>query len=155
LHKLEDGRGAKPLNELSYGSGTIKSVIPTENAREHLVMGELLHRGYDAQVAESTKGYDLLIRRPTDLQLRKVQVNAVRIPPWYVRLECFDGDLADQVTVYVLIGPETALKPIRYFVAKNRDLAAHLHRPSGWDANGFLRIKALKDYEDNWDAILA
>ena len=38
-----------------------KSGIPTGNAGEYLVMGELLRRGFDAQLADrNTKGYDLL-----------------------------------------------------------------------------------------------
>jgi len=154
VDKLDDGKGDRTNNEISSASRKRKFGIPTGHVSENFVMGELLRRGYDAQLAKNTKGHVLLVRRSTDGQLRKVHVNAVRTPPWYVKLESFDGDLADQVTVYVLIGPETALKPIRYFVAKNRDLAARLHRPSGWDANAFLRIKALKDCEDKWDAIL-
>jgi hypothetical protein len=39
-----------------------KSGIPTGNAGEYLVMGELLRRGFDAQLADrNTKGYDLLV----------------------------------------------------------------------------------------------
>ena len=38
-----------------------KSGIPTGNAGEYFVMGELLRRGFDAQLADrNTKGYDLL-----------------------------------------------------------------------------------------------
>src|SRR5258707_14862106 len=36
--------------------------IPTGNAGEYLVMGELLRRGFDAQLADrNTKGYDILV----------------------------------------------------------------------------------------------
>ena len=44
-----------------------RSGIPTGNAGEYFVMGELLRRGYDAQLADrNTKGYDVLIGRPDD-----------------------------------------------------------------------------------------
>jgi hypothetical protein len=39
-----------------------KPGIPTVNAGEYFVMGELLRRGHDAQLADrNTKGYDLLV----------------------------------------------------------------------------------------------
>jgi hypothetical protein len=44
-----------------------RSGIPTGNAGEYFVMGELLRRGYDAQLADrNTKGYDVLVDRPAD-----------------------------------------------------------------------------------------
>jgi len=98
-----------------------KPGIPTGNAGEYFVMGELLRRGYDAQLADrNTKGYDLLVGLAASPTLRKVQVKSVRAAPWYVRLDDFKGNLARQVTVYVLIGPEDASKPIRYFIAQNK-----------------------------------
>ncbi len=133
-----------------------KTGIPTGNAGEYFVMGELLRRGYDAQLADrNTKGYDLLVGRASDPVLRKVQVKTVRSPPWYVRTDSFTGDLARQITVYVLIGPETAEKPIRYFIVKNKKLADHLHRPKGWKDNAFMSIKAVSKYEDRWKDILS
>ena len=118
-------------------------------------MGELLRRGYDAQLADrNTKGYDLLVGRPTDTALKKVQVKTVRAPPWYVKQTDFTGDALNQVTIYVMIGPESALKPIRYFVAKNDKLAAFVHTPSGWKDNAFINLKALADYENCWGDIL-
>lgn len=136
-----------------------RSGIPTGNAGEYFVMGELLRRGYDAQLADrNTKGYDLLVSRAgTTTDMRKIQVKSVRSPPWYVSQRSFAGESAKQVTVYVLIGPETALNPIRYFIAKNRDVAKHIHTPSGWNNSAFLKLKALADYEvkeTGWDAIL-
>ena len=51
-----------------------KSGIPTGNAGEYLVIGELLRRGFDAQLADrNTKGYDLLVGKPGESTLRKVQ----------------------------------------------------------------------------------
>jgi hypothetical protein len=68
-----------------------KSGIPTGNAGEYFVMGELLRRGFDAQLADrNTKGYDLLVGQPADPTLRKVQVKTVRSAPWYVRLTDFE-----------------------------------------------------------------
>jgi hypothetical protein len=46
---------------------TRKSGIRTGNAGEYFVMGELLRRGYDAQLADrNTKDYDILVGRTTD-----------------------------------------------------------------------------------------
>jgi hypothetical protein len=64
-----------------------KSGIPTGNAGEYFVMGELLRRGYDAQLADrNTNGYDLMVGTSGASSLRKVQVKSVRTPPWYVRI---------------------------------------------------------------------
>jgi hypothetical protein len=66
------------------------SGIPTGNAGEYFVMGELLRRGYDAQLADrNTKGYDVLVGRPADTTLHKVQVKTVRTEPWYVKVTSF------------------------------------------------------------------
>jgi hypothetical protein len=55
-----------------------KSGIPTGNAGEYFVMGELLRQGFDAQLADrNTKGYDLLIGRVGDQKLSKIQVKTV------------------------------------------------------------------------------
>lgn len=131
-----------------------KSGIPTGNAGEYFVMGELLRQGYDAQLADrNTKDYDLLVGRPEDRKLHKVQVKSVRTQPWYINLNDFEGPALNRVTIYVLIGPERSSKPIRYFVAKNRDLAGQVHRPSGWAKHGFMNIKALEKYEGHWDLV--
>jgi len=107
-----------------------KSGIPTGNAGEYLVMGELLRRGYDAQLADrNTQGYDLLVGRPGDDRLQKVQVKTVRVQPWFIRVSDF-MERPDQPTVYVLLGPETAtadhlLRAIDRFVDLS-DLRARL-----------------------------
>src|SRR5215467_2711103 len=104
-----------------------RSGIPTGNAGEYFVMGELLRRGFDAQLADrNTKGYDLLVGSQEDKSLRKVQVKSVRTHPWYVRLSDFTGKLQDQVTIYVLVGDERAAKPVRYFIATNSELSRHV-----------------------------
>jgi hypothetical protein len=65
---------------------TRRSGIPTGNAGEYLVMGELLRRGFDAQLADrNTKGYDLLAGGSKADKLEKIQVKTVRSAPWYVR----------------------------------------------------------------------
>jgi hypothetical protein len=122
-----------------------KSGIPTGNAGEYFVMGELLRRGFDAQLADrNTKGYDLLVGTAQDRSLRKVQVKTVRSQPWYVNRADFAGERGDQVTVYVLLGAENGAKPVRYFIAKNSAVAKHVHVPNGkWEQNGFMSLKWL------------
>ncbi|MDQ2764241.1 MAG: hypothetical protein M3Y22_12420 [Pseudomonadota bacterium] len=134
-----------------------KSGVPTGNAGEYFVMGELLRRGFDAQLADrNTKGYDLLVGRADEPTLRKVQVKSVRSQPWYVSVAAFDSEeLADRVTIYVLVGSIGSKNPVRFFIAKNRELVKHLHRPKGWESNGFMPLKALLGHEDRWDVILA
>src|SRR5215472_13754716 len=98
--------------------------IPTGNAGEYFVMGELLRRGFDAQLADrNTQGYDLLVGTTEDSSLRKVQVKSKRAPPWYVSQEDFRGSARSCVTVYVLIGGLDGVVPVRYFIAKNAKLA--------------------------------
>ena len=126
-----------------------QSGIPTGNAGEYFVMGELLKRGYDAQLADrNTKGYDILVGRPEGPALRKVQVKSVRTGAWYVRPEMFTGDLIDQVTIYVRLG-EVA-EPVRYFIAQNRDLAVYVvKRPN----TAFMRLKDVEQYKGRWDLL--
>jgi hypothetical protein len=132
-----------------------KSGIPTGNAGEYFVMGELLRQGFDAQLADrNTKGYDLLVGRSEDAKLRKVQVKTVRAHPWYVKRASFDKKHLGQVTVYVLLGAQDSKKPIRYFIAKNRDLAKDIYSPSGWKNNGFMSMKAVEKYEGRWGTLL-
>ena len=131
-----------------------KSGIPTGNAGEYFVMGELLRRGYDAQLADwDTKDYDILVGLPTDPVLKKVQVKSVRAQPWYVSKAKFVESLRDAVTIFVLLGDDTARKPIRYFIARNHEIAAYVHCPSKWKKNGFMPFSAIKEYEDRWDIL--
>jgi hypothetical protein len=133
-----------------------KSGIPTGNAGEYFVMGELLRRSFDAQLADrNTKGYDLLVERSDEPALRKVQVKTVRSQPWYINTGDFQDDLLDRVTIYVLLGPEDSRKPVRFFIAKNRDLEGRVHRPWGWKEHGFMQMKAVEEYENQWAALLA
>jgi len=132
-----------------------RSGIPTGNAGEYFVMGELLRRGFDAQLADrNTKGYDLLVGRAGDgRDMRRVQVKSVRAPPWYVRRTDFT-DLPDQVTVYVIIGKEDAKKPVRYFITRNGDVAERVTRPPKWTGNvGFINLRAVEEFVDRWDIL--
>jgi hypothetical protein len=65
----------------------------------------------------------------------------------------FTSDRSDQVTIYVLLGKEDGQKPVRYFIARNHDLAEHLHRPAGWSKNAFMWLKAVDQYDGRWDIL--
>jgi hypothetical protein len=130
-----------------------KSGIPTGNAGEYFVMGELLRRGFDAQLADrNTKGYDILVGS-VGKKMQRVQVKTVRSQPWYATRTSFEGKSLNQVTVYVLLGPTDSKKPVRYFIAKNRDVRKHFYQPPKWRENGFMRMKAVEKYENRWDAL--
>ncbi len=132
-----------------------KSGIPTGNAGEYLVMGELLRRGFDAQQADrNTRGYDLLAGASKKPVLKKVQVKTVRSQPWYISRTSFEGELLlDQFTVYVLLGPEKSTHPVRFFIARNQDVAHKPHYPPKWSQHGFMNLKAIAEYEDQWEAL--
>jgi hypothetical protein len=91
--------------------------------------------------------------RPGDATLRPVQVKTVRSAPWYVRVSDYK-EFPDRSTVYVLLGREDGSKPVRFFIARNSDLAARIHCPKGWPVNGFMPLKAVAQHEDQWDALL-
>jgi hypothetical protein len=131
-----------------------KSGIPTGNAGEYFVMGELLRRGYDAQLADrNTAGYDLLVGRESDPTLAKVQVKTVRTQPWYVKQSQFEGDALAQITIYVLLGKEAARSPVRYFIVRNADVAGQVSTPPNWDANAFMSLKTIAQFEGRWDLL--
>lgn len=140
---------------LPVGPKKRASGVPTGNAGEYFVMGELLRRGLDAQLADrNTKGYDLLVGRADEPALRKVQVKTVRQAPWYVNLSGFAEEHLDRVTIYVLLGKPNSQGPVRYFIAKNRDVVEAVHRPSGWDNHGFVSIKTVEPFEGQWQVLL-
>lgn len=131
-----------------------RSGIPTGNAGEYFVMGELLRRGFDAQLADrNTAGYDLLVGRHSDAALAKVQVKTVRSQPWYVRQSQFEGDMLSQITIYVLLGNEDAQQPVRYFIARNSAVAGQMSTPKNWDTAAFMSLKALIPFEGRWDIL--
>ena len=132
----------------------LKSGIPTGNAGEYFVMGELLRRGYDAQLADrNTKGYDVLIGRPDENNLRKIQVKSVRSPPWYVSNKSFRGKMRGEITIYVCIGREDARKPVRYFITRNRSVAGKFSKPRKCEDVGFMSLRGVKSHENNWDVL--
>jgi hypothetical protein len=132
-----------------------KPGVPTGNAGEYFVMGELLRREFDAQLADrNTQGYDLLVGKASDRSLRKVQVKTVRSQPWYIKMTSFENDRLDEVTVYVLLGSVDAKKPLLYFIARNRDLFDKIKRQAGWNHNAFMEMKSVEQYEDKWDTLL-
>ncbi|NQU44260.1 hypothetical protein HQ520_13300 [bacterium] len=129
-----------------------KSGIPTGNAGEYFVMGEMLRRGFDAQLADrNTKDYDILVGLPADRVLKNLQVKTVRSAPWYVKAAIYSDELADQLTIFVLLGDETAQKPVRYFITRNSEVAGHVHHPQTWKKNGFMPLNAVREYENRWE----
>ena len=129
-----------------------KSGIPTGNAGEYFVMGELLRRGFDAQLADrNTKDYDILVGLPTDKVLKKLQVKTVRSAPWYINKASYSDELANQLTIFVLLGGEKAQKQVRYFITRNCDVSSHVHQPANWVTSGFMSLNVLKEYEDRWE----
>ena len=118
---------------------------------ERLVMEELSRRGFEAQLSDR-KEHVLLVRAGNSAP-KPVQMKTVRSTPWFVRRASFDGRLADQVTVYVLLGLERGGKCARFFVARNRDLAAQFGRPPVSNPIGLIDAKSVEKYENNWEIL--
>lgn len=139
---------------MKSGKRKQKTGIPTGNAGEYFVMGEMLRRGFDAQLADrNTKGYDMLVGRSEEANLRKVQVKTARSSSWWVNCADFQGERLSRVTVYVLLGRDIK-KPIRFFIAKNRELRKHFNRPHQWKHHGFMSLKVVEPYENRWSTLL-
>ncbi len=118
-----------------------------------LAMHELLSRGFDARLADSdTKKYDLLVGLYGS-PLKPVHVRTVHVAPWYVRSSHFDGAVANQVTVYVLLGLGNNTNCARFFVTKNSDMKSELRQPPNWREFSLIDVEAAKQYEDNWDLL--
>ena len=118
---------------------------------ERVVMDELSRRGFEAQLSDRKE--HVLLVRAGDSAPKPVQVKTVHSTPWYVRRASFDGRLADQVTVYVLLGLERGGKSARFFVARNRDLAAQFRRPPTSNPIGLIDAKSVEKYENNWEIL--
>ena len=94
-----------------------------------------------------------MVAGPHTADLKRVQVKTVRTQPWFIRRSGFVGALLDQIAVYVLLGRESNEKPVRFFIAKNRDLAKLAHYPAGWAEHGFMNLKAVEPYEAKWEVL--
>jgi len=125
--------------------------VPAEDTGKHLVMTELLRRGFEAEFAgASYEKHDMLVRVPGSPS-KPIRITTVHSAPWYVCWDLF-AKRADQVTVFVLLGAE-AVAAARFFVVKNSDLATHLRQPPTWKAFGFIDVESVEKYEDNWDIL--
>jgi hypothetical protein len=125
--------------------------VTAESTGKHLVMAELLRLGFDAEHAgASSEKHDMLVWVRSSLP-KSIQIKTVHSPPWYVRRASF-AKHPDRVTVYVLLGAETT-RSARFFVVKNSDLAAQFRQPPTWKAFGFIDVKSVEKYEDNWEIL--
>ena len=123
-----------------------------ESTGKHLVMTELLRRGFDAELAgASYEKHDMLVWVGGFLP-KPIRIKTVHSAPWYVRCDLF-ARRADQVTVYVLLATETET-PARFFVVKNSDLAGQFRQPPNWKAFGFIDVESVEKYENNWDVLM-
>ena len=128
-----------------------KYPVTAKSTGKHLVMTALLRRGFEAELAgASYEKHDVLVRVRGSLP-KPIWIKTVHSAPWYVRSDLF-ARRADHVTVYVLLGVETET-PARFFVVKNGDLAAQFRQPPTWKAFGFIDVKSVEKYEDNWDIL--
>jgi len=131
-----------------------KSGIPTGNAGEYFVMGELLRRGFDAQLADrNTQNYDLLVGQRGGMNFKPVQVKSVRASPWLLSRASLVGPFSHLLTIYVLVGDEHAKKPVRYFMAKGDQVAAFAKGPASWRNHTSINLKVLEPFENQWGAI--
>src|SRR5271157_17103 len=118
-----------------------KSSVPTG---EDLVMGELLRRGFEAQLSDRKE--HVLLVQAGDSAPRPIQVKSAHSTPWYVRRASFAGSAVDQVTVYVLLRLERGMRSTRFFVARNSDLAAQLSQPPTSSPIAFIDAKTVEKY---------
>jgi len=112
---------------------------------ERLVIDELSRRGFEAQLSDR-KEHVLLVRAGHSVP-KPVRVKTVHSTPWYVRHATFDGSLADRATVDVLVELKRGVKCARFYVARNRDLAAQFRRPPTSNPIGLIDAKSVEKYE--------
>jgi hypothetical protein len=145
------------MSEVADGTNKTnrKSRVPAGFAGQHLVFGELKKRGFDAQLGP--RDNEMLVR-VGDAPPTPIRVKTAHVTPWYVRWASFVGHLADQVTVFVLIGFDGNPKSARFFVARNRDLMAYfrptangqgVRKQSSRKVYGYIDSKSVEKYEDN------
>src|SRR5579871_5638084 len=125
-----------------------KSRIPVG---EVFVMGELLRRGFAAQLT-SAKPCILLVQIG-DAQPKPVQVKTVHGPPWYLRRSSFRRLRADQVTIFVLLRSEHGTHSARFFVTTRTDLAALFRESPAEQAFVSIDAKSLEQYENKWSVL--
>ena len=91
-----------------------KYPVTAKSTGNHLVMTELLRRGFEAELADASyEKHDMLVRERRS-RSKPIRVKTVHSAPWYVRWDLF-AKRADQVTVYVLLGAEFEASA-RFFV---------------------------------------
>ena len=91
-----------------------KYPVTAKSTGNHLVMTELLRRGFEAELADASyEKHDMLVRERRS-RSKPIRVKTVHSAPWYVRWDLF-AKRADQVTVYVLLGAESEASA-RFFV---------------------------------------
>jgi hypothetical protein len=149
------------MGELASGPNRTrrKRRVPAGFASKHLVFGELKKRGFDAQLGP--REHEMLVRAG-DSPPMPVRVKTVHVTPWYVQRASFVGRLANQVTVFVLIGLEGNSESARFFVVRNKDLMAYFRHTVNWQGvrkqpnkkvYGYIDSKSVEQYEDNWDIL--
>ncbi len=109
----------------------------------------MLRRGFEAQLSDRKE--HVLLVRAGDSAPKPVRVKTAHSTPWYVRRASFDGRLADEVTVYVLLRLERGVKSARFFVVRNGDLAAQFRQPPTYRPIGVIDAKSVEKYENNWE----
>ena len=130
-----------------------RSHAPAGPTGARRVIDELSRRGFDARLANRRANkYDILVGlhgSPT----KPVNVRTVHVPPWYVRSSHFAGAVANQVTVFVLLGHEKDRNRARFFVTRNSNLRTALRQPPDWRDFALIDLESVEQYEDNWDLL--
>jgi hypothetical protein len=117
---------------------------------EYLLMGELLRRGFEVQLAEKSVKDHRLLAGAAGSALMRVHVRTVRMHPWQMTRASLEAS-PDQITVYVLLGPADNARPARFFIARNREVADKVEFPDGWSEIGSMMLNALEPFENQWD----
>lgn len=117
---------------------------------EYLLMGELLRRGFEVQLADKSAKDHRLLAGAGGSSLLRVQVRTVRMQPWPLSRASLEAP-SDQITVYVLLGPADSARPARFFITRNRDIVDQVEFPDGWSDIGSLMLNSLEPFENQWE----
>ena len=121
-----------------------------EDTGKHLVMTELLRRGFEAEFAgASYEKHDMVVRVHGSTETYSHQdraFGAMVRARGCVCQACGSGD-------GVRPSRGRNWNPARFFMVKNSDLAAEFRQPPTWKAFGFIDVKSVEKYEDNWDIL--